>query len=63
VPAPELFVWLLDKDHPCLKGVVLSMVRGIQLKIPMLVFGNDLKPVLQWDIHVWRKSPLGVEQR
>src|SRR6266542_62669 len=29
----------------------------------MLVFSNDLKPVLQWDIHIRRDRPLRVKQR
>src|SRR5207245_6054534 len=37
------------------------MVRGVKLEIPVLVFGDDLESVLQWDAHVGSNSPLRVE--
>src|SRR5436309_9605422 len=39
------------------------MVRGVKLEIPVLVFGDDLESVLQWDAHVGSNSPLRVECR
>ena len=28
----------------------------------MLIFGDDLEPILQGDIHIWGDRPLRVEQ-
>src|SRR5712692_730461 len=53
----------LNEDDPCLERIVLPVVRRTKLEVPVLVFGDDLESVLQWDIHVRSNSPLGVECR
>src|SRR6266568_2646242 len=50
----------LNKDDPGLERVVLAMVRGSKLEVPVLVFCDDLEPVLQWNIHVGGDGPLCV---
>ena len=53
---------LLDKDEPNLQRVVLSMVGRVNLEIAVLVFSDELKPVLERNVHVWSDSPLSGER-
>ena len=38
------------------------MTQSTDFKVPVLVFGDDLEPVLQRDVDVLRHSPLPVEE-
>src|SRR4051812_26401311 len=51
----------LDKNDPCLEGVVLPVIRRIQLEVPMLILGDNLETVLQRDVHIGRDSPLTIK--
>jgi hypothetical protein len=51
------------EDEPHLKRIILSVVRRVQLEVPVLVFRDELNTVLERNVDVGRDAPLCVERR
>src|SRR5262249_61751817 len=51
-------MFLLNEDHSNLERIVLSVVRRVELKIAMLVLGDELESIVEWNVHIRRDGPL-----